>query len=123
RFAARQAAARRPPRPEPLLRGHRQESRRTDPRQDVDQRLVARMSETDAGPAGLAARLIRRPSIAPRDEGALAIVTEALEGLGFTCHRLVFGGEGSDEIRNLFARRGTGRPNLCFAGHSDVVPA
>jgi succinyl-diaminopimelate desuccinylase len=82
------------------------------------------MSETDVGPAALAARLIRRPSVTPRDEGALAIVAEALESLGFTCHRLVFGGgDGSDEIHNLYARYGTGRPNLCFAGHTDVVPA
>ena len=80
------------------------------------------MSQTDVGPAALAARLIRRPSVTPRDEGALAIVAEALESLGFTCHRLVFGGDGSDEIHNLYARRGTGRPNLCFAGHTDVVP-
>src|SRR6266446_3138899 len=77
------------------------------------------MSETDVGPATIAARLIRRPSVTPRDEGALAVVAEALESLGFTCHRLVFGG---DEIHNLYARRGTGRPNLCFAGHTDVVP-
>jgi succinyl-diaminopimelate desuccinylase len=81
------------------------------------------MSQTDVGPAALAARLIRRPSVTPRDEGALAVVTEALESLGFTCHGLVFGGDGSDEIHNLYARRGTGRPNLCFAGHTDVVPA
>src|SRR5438132_738691 len=82
------------------------------------------MSETDVGPAALAARLIRRPSVTPRDEGALAIVAEALESIGFTCHRLVFGGgNGSDEIHNLYARYGTGRPNLCFAGHTDVVPA
>jgi succinyl-diaminopimelate desuccinylase len=26
------------------------------------------------------------------------------------------------EIENLYARRGTARPNLCFAGHTDVVP-
>src|SRR4029077_6181152 len=82
------------------------------------------MSETNVGPAGSAARLIRRPSVTPRDEGALAIVAEALESLGFACHRLIFGGgNGNDEIHNLYARYGTGRPNLCFAGHTDVVPA
>jgi succinyl-diaminopimelate desuccinylase len=74
------------------------------------------------GPATIAARLIRRPSVTPRDEGALAVVAEALESLDFICHRLVFGGDGSDEIHNLYARRGIGRPNLCFAGHTDVVP-
>src|SRR5438477_4811080 len=81
------------------------------------------MTEARVEPAELAARLIRRPSVTPRDEGALALLAETLEGLGFTCHHLVFGGDGSDEIHNLYARRGTGRPNLCFAGHTDVVPA
>ena len=73
-------------------------------------------------PAALAAELIRRPSVTPKDEGALSIVAGYLEDLGFTCHRLVFGGDGSDAIVNLYARLGDGRPNLCFAGHTDVVP-
>jgi succinyl-diaminopimelate desuccinylase len=73
-------------------------------------------------PAELAAELIRRPSVTPSDEGAIDIVAAHLEELGFTCHRLAFGGGGSDEIANLYARRGQGRPNLCFAGHTDVVP-
>ena len=58
----------------------------------------------------------------PKDEGALTIVAGYLEDLGFTCHRLAFGAEGSDKIANLYARLGEGRPNLCFAGHTDVVP-
>jgi succinyl-diaminopimelate desuccinylase len=79
-------------------------------------------------PVALAAELIRRPSVTPKDEGALAIVAARLEGLGFTCHRLVFddpapNGEKTEPIANLYARFGTGRPNLCFAGHTDVVPA
>jgi succinyl-diaminopimelate desuccinylase len=74
-------------------------------------------------PVALAAELIRRPSVTPKDEGALSIVAGYLEDLGFTCHRLVFGGgNGSDAIVNLYARLGEGRPNLCFAGHTDVVP-
>lgn len=73
-------------------------------------------------PAALAAELIRRPSVTPKDEGALSIVAGYLEDLGFTCHRLMFGGDGSDAIVNLYARLGDGRPNLCFAGHTDVVP-
>ncbi|HEV2188889.1 MAG TPA: succinyl-diaminopimelate desuccinylase [Stellaceae bacterium] len=78
-------------------------------------------------PAILAAELIRRPSVTPKDEGALEIVARALEGLGFTCHRLTFddpgpNGEEADPIANLYARKGAGSPNLCFAGHTDVVP-
>jgi len=78
-------------------------------------------------PGILAAELIRRPSVTPKDEGALEIVARTLEGLGFTCHRLIFDepgptGDKADPIANLYARRGTGSPNLCFAGHTDVVP-
>src|SRR5204862_7677838 len=79
-------------------------------------------------PSELAAELIRRPSVTPKDEGALDIVAARLERLGFVCHRLVFddpgpNGEKPEPIANLYARFGSGRPNLCFAGHTDVVPA
>jgi len=69
-------------------------------------------------PVALAQALIRRPSVTPRDEGAMGVVQEALQGLGFNCRRMRFG-----EIENLYARRGEEGPNLCFAGHTDVVPA
>ncbi len=45
------------------------------------------------------------------------VVEETLKGLGFACRRMKFG-----EIENLYARYGTECPNLCFAGHTDVVP-
>ena len=61
--------------------------------------------------------LIRRPSVTPADAGAMDVVEHALAGLGFACRRMKFG-----EIENLYARYGTARPNLCFAGHTDVVP-
>ena len=66
----------------------------------------------------LARDLIRRPSVTPADAGAMDTLQRALEGIGFTCRRMRFG-----EIENLYARRGTAGPNLCFAGHTDVVPA
>ncbi|HYE45540.1 MAG TPA: succinyl-diaminopimelate desuccinylase [Caulobacter sp.] len=65
----------------------------------------------------LAQALIRRPSVTPADAGAMDLVQRQLEALGFACRRMRFG-----EIENLYARRGTRRPNLCFAGHTDVVP-
>ena len=68
-------------------------------------------------PIALAQDLIRRPSVTPADAGAMDIVQEALEGLGFACRRMRFG-----KIENLYARYGTAGPNLCFAGHTDVVP-
>jgi succinyl-diaminopimelate desuccinylase len=61
--------------------------------------------------------LITRPSVTPADAGAMETVQRTLEDLGFICHRLKFG-----DIENLYARRGTTSPNLCFAGHTDVVP-
>ncbi len=66
----------------------------------------------------LARDLIRRPSVTPADAGAMDTLQRALEGLRFACRRMRFG-----EIENLYARRGTASPNLCFAGHTDVVPA
>ena len=65
----------------------------------------------------LTKELIRRPSVTPADAGAMDVVEEVLSGLGFACRRMKFG-----EIENLYARHGTARPNLCFAGHTDVVP-
>ena len=65
----------------------------------------------------LARALIRRPSVTPLDAGAMDVLQAELERLGFACRRMTFG-----EIENLYARRGTESPNLCFAGHTDVVP-
>ncbi len=45
------------------------------------------------------------------------VLQAALESLGFVCQRMPFG-----QIENLYARRGAAGPNLCFAGHTDVVP-
>jgi succinyl-diaminopimelate desuccinylase len=72
---------------------------------------------TDVDPVALAQALIRCPSVTPADAGAIEVLEQALTGLGFVCRRLRFG-----EIENLYARYGTARPNLCFAGHTDVVP-
>ena len=65
----------------------------------------------------LTRELIRRPSVTPADAGAMAVVEDALKSLGFACRRMRFG-----QIENLYARYGTESPNLCFAGHTDVVP-
>jgi len=70
---------------------------------------------------GLAQDLIRKPSVTPKDEGALGVLQTALTSLGFSCERPAFG-EGADRVENLWARIGNEAPNFCFAGHSDVVP-
>jgi succinyl-diaminopimelate desuccinylase len=78
------------------------------------------MEKLDA--IGLAQALIRCPSVTPEDAGAIGIVAQALEPLGFTCHRLRFESPGTAPIENLYARIGDDPPNFCFAGHTDVVP-
>ena len=69
-------------------------------------------------PLPLAQDLLRCASVTPADAGAQAMLAAFLERLGFTVTRLRYG-----EIENLFARIGTTGPHLCFAGHTDVVPA
>ena len=73
------------------------------------------------GTVALAQSLIRCASVTPKDDGAQNILNEALNQAGFTCHELPFG-EGDNQIRNLFARYGSGGNHLCYAGHTDVVP-
>ncbi len=70
----------------------------------------------------LAQELIKRPSVTPKDEGALDVLVRALEGLGFTCERMAFADQNKPEVENLYARLGKSGPNFCFAGHTDVVP-
>ena len=82
------------------------------------------MSQLDpSDPVALTQALLRCQSVTPADDGALGVVEAALTVLGFTCHRITFAEPGTPDIDNLYARRGTGGPNLCFAGHTDVVPA
>ena len=70
-----------------------------------------------ADPIGFTQALIRCASVTPKDDGALDLVENTLNGLGFSCTRLPFA-----EVDNLYAVFGTARPNFCFAGHTDVVP-
>ncbi len=76
------------------------------------------MSESLKHPSiALMCELIRRQSVTPDDAGCQAILAERLERLGFACETMVF-----NDVTNLWARRGTAAPVLCFAGHTDVVP-
>lgn len=81
------------------------------------------MPETIKGdPLPLLRNLIRCPSVTPEEAGALDVLEAALVPLGFTVTRRRFEGDGSYPVDNLFATRGSGRPHLLFAGHTDVVP-
>lgn len=65
----------------------------------------------------LLCELIQRRSVTPDDAGCQDIMLARLESAGFTCETLQF-----NDVTNLWARRGTASPVLCFAGHTDVVP-
>lgn len=73
-------------------------------------------------PVPLAQQLVRCPSVTPADAGAIGVLAAALEGLGFSCHRLTFGSAPDGPVENLFATIGSGAPHFAFAGHTDVVP-
>ncbi len=73
-------------------------------------------------PVALTAALIRCRSITPEEGGALTLLADVLGAAGFACHRMTMTEPGTPDVDNLYARLGTGSPNLCFAGHTDVVP-
>ena len=66
--------------------------------------------------------LIRFPSVTPKDAGAIKFLSQKLKKLGFNCKILEFKDKKSKPIKNLYARIGKKGPNLCYAGHTDVVP-
>ena len=66
--------------------------------------------------------LISFPSIAPVDAGAINYISKKLQRLGFNCKILEFKDKKNPAIKNLYARLGNKQPNLCYAGHTDVVP-
>ncbi|HPE59848.1 MAG TPA: succinyl-diaminopimelate desuccinylase [Thiolinea sp.] len=72
---------------------------------------------TDSPTLALASDLIARPSVTPDDQGCQLLLADRLAAIGFHIEHLRFG-----DVDNLWARRGTQAPLLCFAGHTDVVP-
>jgi succinyl-diaminopimelate desuccinylase len=70
-------------------------------------------------PVELTANLIRCPSVAPQEGGALSLLQGILSKQGFTCTRIKREG-----VDNLFARWGDRRNGRSFGfnGHTDVVP-
>lgn len=62
--------------------------------------------------------LISKKSVSPEDMGCQALLAERLEKMGFSIENMPFG-----KVSNFWARRGSKAPLLCFAGHTDVVPA
>ena len=66
----------------------------------------------------LARQLIALHSVTPDDAGCQQLLADRLSAIGFTIESLPFG-----EVSNLWACLGDSGPTLCFAGHTDVVPA
>ena len=75
-----------------------------------------------ADPVAIARDLVRCRSVTPDEGGALSFLQGLLAQAGFTVHRAVFDEPGTAPVDNLYARIGLAKPNLLFAGHTDVVP-
>lgn len=73
-------------------------------------------------PLDIAQALIRCRSVTPAEGGALDYLGTLLGRAGFEIHRQQFASPNMPAIDNLFAKIGSGRPHLVFAGHTDVVP-
>ena len=69
----------------------------------------------------LSSKLINFRSISPSSSGSLEFIDELLKKNKFECKFLEFGK--TKKVKNLYAYIKCGEgPNLCFAGHTDVVP-
>ncbi|MBS7539630.1 succinyl-diaminopimelate desuccinylase [Ancylobacter lacus] len=75
-----------------------------------------------ADPVEIARALIRCPSVTPEEGGALDYLGGLLGAAGFEVHRVRLCAPDTPDVENLYARFGRRAPNLCFAGHTDVVP-
>jgi succinyl-diaminopimelate desuccinylase len=75
------------------------------------------MSQTVHPTLALTRALISCVSTTPNDAGCQTLIVERLQPLGFTFEHF-----NSNGVSNLWARHGTDKPLVCFAGHTDVVP-
>lgn len=66
-------------------------------------------------------KLISYKSVTPRGADAIEYISNTLSKHGFNCEIKSFG-EGEEKVTNLYAIYGNKKPNICFAGHLDVVP-
>jgi succinyl-diaminopimelate desuccinylase len=83
----------------------------------VNTKTLAGQNTRASATLDLTRELIARRSVTPNDDGCQEILAGRLAPLGFRIERLRFG-----QVQNLWARRGTAAPVVCFAGHTDVVP-
>jgi succinyl-diaminopimelate desuccinylase len=69
----------------------------------------------------LTKKLISFPSITPLSSGCIEYIADLLESYGFKTYIVKFG-QAAASVTNLYAVFGNQGPNICFAGHVDVVP-
>jgi succinyl-diaminopimelate desuccinylase len=69
----------------------------------------------------LTKKLIHYESITPKDKGCVDFLAEFLANKGFVTYVKTFG-DAENLTTNLYAQYGAAKPNICFAGHIDVVP-
>ena len=61
------------------------------------------MTEINFNPIQLTQALVKCRSITPKDDGALKIIENHLSSIGFDCNPITFSGNGSYDVKNLFA--------------------
>lgn len=80
--------------------------------------VASPQASTPASPVlALTLDLLARPSVTPLDAGCLESIAARLSRIGFVCEFIHLEG-----VTNLWARRGSTRPVVVLAGHTDVVP-
>lgn len=72
---------------------------------------------TDSRTIELAKALIEKESVTPDDAQCQDLMAEILSPIGFNIEIMEF-----EDVVNMWARKGTEKPHVCFAGHTDVVP-
>lgn len=77
----------------------------------------ANIPMTTSKTLALTEKLIALSSVTPDDKGCQQHLIDILTPLGFVCETIQ-----SNDVTNLWARRGLSSPVFVFAGHTDVVP-
>lgn len=69
----------------------------------------------------LTKQLIAAQSVTPNDAGCQQLMADRLRAVGFSIESLDFE-DTNGPVKNFWARRGSEKPCIAFAGHTDVVP-
>ncbi|MBL4671608.1 MAG: succinyl-diaminopimelate desuccinylase [Arenicella sp.] len=69
----------------------------------------------------LTKQLLAAKSVTPEDAGCQALMSDRLRAVGFEIERMDFE-DSNGSVLNFWARKGSEKPCLAFAGHTDVVP-